>query len=434
MRCFYFCLLILICSVAHGQTTKKPAPVPTTAPATKDDPESYYPINLVDLDLKMPDTSDSELRRLLLNPKTIYYKLPQAWQHFIPSSRIEWNNLTLGTKQYFNTDPVWGIFRSTYLPDFNANPLFPWETTVGLNSAHKDKDEHYRTINFISLPEDTSGELIPILLLNEFPIKWIFPTGTTVGEVIYVLHNEKKYVQEVRTRKKNADSTEWEPKLYRPVASREEYISLTGKNYTPAYKYFFFRNPQEDEVFKMEGLVERLPPLSEQKVQALLARPFKEVSDSFWSPASDQDFHILPKNYCFSLLTSIDAQTCANCHRQTQISVRNLTPKEPLVMNNFGKVGNIRGSDAVFTWHPFAMKCVRNSADDPEQEISLRSYDLKNKTIKVLEKGEYIGTLSSNYKLTLFVQESLKPYELPPAKFLHAVPTPAASVPALPKQ
>lgn len=412
MRYLSFFVCFSICSVCVGQT----------APAAQD-PDNY-PLILADLDLKLPETRDIELQRLLTSPKTVFYKLPQVWQHFIPSSRIEWSNLTLGTKQYFNTDPVWGVFYSSYLPDFNANPLFPWETTVGLNTAHKDKDDHYRTVNFLNLPEDASGEVVPILLLNESPIKWIFPAGTTVGEIIYVVHNEKKYIQEVRTRKKSSDSKEWEPKLYRPIASKSEYVSLTGKDYTPAYKYFFFRNPQEDEVFKMEGLVERLPPLSEAKVESLLSRPFKEVSDSLWSPAADQDFHILPKNYCFSLLNSVDSVTCANCHRQTQISVRNLTPKEPLVINNFEKVGNIRGSDAVFTWHPFSLKSVRKGAEEPEPKMLLRSFDTKNKIVKILDRDEYVDTLYANYKLTLFVQESLKPYELPSAKFLHKIDSP----------
>lgn len=420
MRCLFFFGFLLCSAVAFGQgktpTQTKPATTPTPA-----DPESFYPVNLDDLELKLPETADPELKKILGNPKTIFYKLPQVWQHYIPSSKIEWSNLTLGTKSYFNTDAVWGVYYSSFNGDFNANPLFPWETTIGLNSVHKDGDTKYRTINFISLPEDSYGDVTPILLLNEAPIKWIFPSGTTVGEVIYVIHSDKKYIQEIRTRRKSANSTEWEPKLYRPVTSKAEFIALIGKDYTPAHKYFFFRNPQEDEVFKMEGLVERLPPLSEQKVKTLLARPFKEVGEDFWSPAADQDFHILPRNYCFSLLSSIDAVTCANCHRQTQISVRNLTPKEPLVINNFEKVGNIRGSDAVFTWHPFSNKSVRKNSEEPEPKISLRPYDTTNKIVKVFEKDEYS---SGEYKLTLFVQESLKPYELPAVKFLHKVSAP----------
>lgn len=408
MRYLVFAMFLLCCSVSSAQT-KEPTPA---------DPESFYPVSLEDLALKLPETNDLELKRILTSSKTIFYKLPPVWQHFIPSSKIEWSNLTLGTKSYFNTDPVWGLYHSSFNGDFNANPLFPWETTIGLNSTHKEGSTKYRTLNFLSLPEDSYGDVVPVLFLNEFPIKWIFPAGTTVGEIIYVIHDQK-YVQEIRTRKKNKDSSEWEPKVYRPVTSRAEFVTLTGRDYTTAYKHFFFRNPQEDEVFKMEGLVERLPPLPETKVKTLLARPFKEVGTDFWSPASDQDFHILPKNYCFSLLSSVDSVTCANCHRQTQISVRNLTPKEPLVINNFEKVGNIRGCDAVFTWYPFAAKSVRKNSDEPEQKIALRPYDIKNKIIKVFDKDKDKDYSTSEYKLTLFVQESLKLYELPPAKFLH---------------
>lgn len=401
MRYCLFFLMMLGGSVAYTQETKE---------------IDEYPVNLTNLQLSMPVTSDVELKRILDDPKTIFYKLPPVWQHYIPSSKIEWTNVTLGTKKYFYTDPVWGIYFATFLGDFNANPLFPWETTIGLNSAHKDGDKSYQTVNFVNLPEDGTG-VVPILVINEYPIKWIFPPGTTVGEVIYVTH-DKKYVQEIRTRKKTEDCTEWEPKLYRPVANRAEFTAALGKDYTTAYKYFFFRNPQEDEVFKMEGLVERLPPMSEEKVKRLLARPFKEVSDDLWSPSSDQDFHILPKNYCFALLNSVDSITCASCHRQTQISVRNLTPKEPLVINNFPKVGNIRGCDAVFTWYPFSKKSVRNNSDEKEPELSLRLFDSKNKIVKVIDR-DYYGDELKKYKLTLFVQDSLKPYELPATRFLH---------------
>lgn len=378
-------------------------------------PDQNYPLDLQVLGLKLPEVDDLELNDILKSPDTIFYKFPQVWQHYIPSSRIEYNNLTLGTKSYSTTDPVWGIFYSSHNSDFNANPLFPWETTVGLNSSHKEGNRNYQTVDFLSLPK-VNGKIMPVLYLNELPGKWIFPPGTMVGEIIYVIHDNQKYIQEIRVRRKNQDSTTWEPNAFRPIVSRDEFIRLIGKNYTPAYKYMFFRNPQEDEVFKMDGLVERLPPLSENKVKSLLSRPFQRVTD--WSPASDQDFHILPKNYCFSLLNSIDVETCANCHRQTQISVRNLTPKEPLVINNFQKVGNIRGSDTVFTWHPFGASSIRESDKDPETKINFRKYDVKNGIIRVAEEGDE-KLLGDYYKLTLFVQESLKPYELPQKKFLH---------------
>jgi len=411
-------LLLFLCSASMAQQRD---PVPPRQTAKSQAPpvfEPEYPLDLKKIPLTLPYTTDPELKRLLESPKTIFYKLPPIWQHFIPASRIEHNNLTLGTKNYTFTQATWGIYYAPFLSDFNANPLFPWETTIGLNDSQKQTDNIYRTVNLLNLPEDEAGNTIPILLVNELPIKWIYPEGTTVGEIVYVVHNDKRYIQEIRTRKKAKGSGEWEPALYRPISNRDEFIRLTGmSDYIPAKRYMFFRNPQEDEVFKMEGLVERLPPLSEDRVKSLLSRPFKDVTHNNWSPCSDQDFHIMPKNYCFSLLDGVDSVSCANCHRQTQISVLNLVPKEPLIINNPKKVGNIRGCDAVFTWHPFTYASVRKSDEEKEPEkIGLRRYDLDNKTVKIWKNETYS---LEKYKLTEFVQYSLKNYELPPAQFLH---------------
>lgn len=406
--------LLLTLALATVAAAQQPAAKPPVKPPAED-----YPLDLVKIGVAMPETSDPELLRLLTSPRTIFYKLPQAWQHYIPASKIERNNLTTGVKSYFMTEATWGLYAPTVLPEFNANALFPWETTIGLNSSHKESNFSYRTINLLNLPDDKLGGQVPILVLGEYPIKWIYPAGTTLGEVIYVIHDGKKYVQEIRTRTKSADSKEWTPHLYRPIKNRAEFEELSGlKGYVPAQKYMFFRNPQEDEVFKMEGLVERLPPVPAETVKRLLKRPFKETTDDAWSPSADQDFHILPRNYCFSLLKGVDSHTCASCHQQTQISVLNLTPREPLIIDNPAKVGNIRGSDGGFTWHPFDPKCIRMSEQEPELKIALRPYDFEHKVVKVLQYGEpYKG---SEHKLTQYVQDSLKPYELPAKQFLHA--------------
>lgn len=408
MRKLLFSLFVLCASPLLAQTP------------TESEADSYYPLDLQRVGLTLPKTTSPELQRIYNSKSTIFYKLPQVWQHYIPPSTVEVNNITLGTKSLHTTKPVHAVYFSSWQPAWHANHNFPWETTAGLNSIHKQTDNPYRTINFINLPEE-DGKPVPILILNEYPIKWIYPPGTTVGEVLYVIHEGKRYVQEIRTRTKGEDSYYWEPNLYRPIESREEFEKVTGiRDYIPAKKYFHFRNPQETEVFMMEGLVERLPEIPEEQVKKILSMPFKalETDKEVWSPASDQEFSILPKDYCISLLKSVDAATCANCHRQTQISVRNLTPKDPDVLKYPNKAGNIRGSDAVFTWHPFSNKSVRTN-DKDNKEPTVRDYDLDNGFIMLADEDNNFG--GSRYKLTRFVQESLKPYELPNNRFLHPI-------------
>lgn len=408
-------LFVCIASVVVAQPLPaprlqlKPSPVKEVVKHHED-----YPLDLEKIGITLPVVEDKELKEIFDNKNTIFYKLPQVWQHWIPSSRIERNNLTLGEKSYTNTPYVWGIYFPEFLPDFNANHLFPWETTIGLNTSHKESDA-YRTINFLSLPEQ-NGKVIPVLVLNELPVKWIYPPETTLGEIIYVVHEGKRYIQEIRTRTKNFDSTVWEPAVHRPIKDRAEFMHLTQMTYTPAHKYMFFRNPQEDEVHRMEGLVERLPPLSDAWVKYLLKQPFKKQEETtVWSPAADQEFHILPKSYCFSLLGSVDSHTCTSCHKQTQASHRHMIPKEPLIIDNPTKVGNVRGSDSGFTYHIFDLDCVRKDDKEPAKPIKFRPYDIKNGILKVAQNDSE----ESFYKLTEFVEKALKPYELPNKRYLH---------------
>jgi hypothetical protein len=395
MKNIFFLIFFLATSNLFGQVSKELA--------AKDN----YPLDLNSIGLTLPESEDQELNRLLKDNNTIFYKMPQVWQHYVPSSTTQETNLTLGTTIYKTKKSIWNLYSVKYNPDSHANFNFPWETTAGLNSAFKEKNANFKTVNFINLPKNPNGKTIPIYVLQERPIKWIYPIGTTVGEVIYVNFNNRNYVQEIRTRKKLNDSTYWEPMVYRPVTNREEYIELTNSvKYIPAKKHMFFRNPQEDEVFKMDGLVECLPPLETDKVISLLSRKFKNATEENWSPCSIQDFHILPKDYCFSLIGGIDIESCSNCHRQTQISVRNLVPKDPSVINDPEGTGNIRGSDAVFTWHPFSASSISSNKDEYKQ-INFRNYDVSQGIVATKVDKEDL------YKLTLFVQNSLKKYELP---------------------
>lgn len=367
-----------------------------------------YPLNLKELDIPLPQTNDIVLQKILTDESTVFYKLPQVWQHFSPAAKIEEKNTVTGNISVKYTKSVWSIHDISFNPDSHANLNFPWETTAGLNSIKKNPTyaNLYKTINFINLPK-TNDKIDPIWIIPEKPIKWIYPTGTTLGEVIYVINNNKNYIQEIRTRTKDDSSESWIPNLYRPVENKDEFIRLSGiTNYNSSYKHMFFRNPQEDEVHKMDGLVEELPNVDEDIVKKLLSLPFKNVSSDNWSPTSNQDFHILPRDYGFGLISGVDPVACADCHRQTQISVRNLVPKDPTVINQPDTIGNIRGSDGIFTWHPFSKY---NNNYTESDSIFFRSYDVNNSLVIYTK----FNPSPNKYKLTLSVQKSLKEYELP---------------------
>lgn len=342
---------------------------------------------------QIPLPTVPDLESILNSDRTFFYKFDPLYQAYTPPLQIKQENVTLGTTAVIEQPPVWNVFPTTYQPELHANLDFPWETTVGLNAA-PDVPDRYGSINFVHLPK-------PILVINEQPIKWIFPAHSVVGEILWVKDSEK-LVFEIRTRTKSPDSTTWFPKVYRPIKNREHLVSLIGE-YTPAYKHLFFRNIEQEEIIKLEGLVERLPPLNKEDTKNILHMTFTDVTDEQWTPCSDQEYSILPRNYALSLI-GIDQESCSSCHRQTQTSTRNLFPSEPIIKYS-EHVGNIRGSDGIFTWHPFDKKSFASG--------KLRQFDIDNNIIEI-----YDGS-NADYKLTKYVQLALKEYELPPKPLRH---------------
>jgi len=343
--------------------------------------------------ITLPSTYDRYLRHVLNSPRTSYYHFRQLHQY----------------KE--------GVFPTTFLEEFNANRDFPWETTIGLNAAVKRKDNPYGTINLLHLPEGRQ-----ILVIPESPAKWIYPEGTVVGEIIYVTFEGKKYVQEIRLRTKAEGSMNWEPTVYRPLEDREEFLHWAGiYDYTPAKKHFYMRNPEEDEVRRLEGMVERLPSLPAEHVKRLLSLPFKDVTRKKWSkvsvaPSADIDFHIVPKDYSFGIL-HISTGQCMACHKQTSIKVSNLIPNEPLIRNNPDKVGRIRGSDGIFTWHPFDDNKV------PKRQFRTGDDNFVVFNYSMCDEQGNVSVNQHKYLLTKEVEDALKGDELPSVLFRHKRPS-----------
>jgi hypothetical protein len=85
--------------------------------------------------------------------------------------------------------------------------------------------------------------------------------------------------------------------------------------------------------------------------------------------------------------------------------VGNLVPHEPVMIHNPDKVGNIRGCDGIFTWHPFDADALQKSETQPST-LHGRNIDFKNHTVEIFDPAIHKG-----YKFTGYVQEALAPYE-----------------------
>lgn len=374
--------------------------------------EFEYPINLASHNIRLPETNDPVLHDLLHSRDTLYYRLIPVWQKMTPPSLI-----------HRTVDPeLWSVRYTAYLPEYHANDLFPWDRTMGLNTASKD---NYKTINAIQYPR-VNGERLPVLVMGlERPVKWIFPVGTRVAEIVMVHFENRYWIQEIRMRTKAQDSTHWEVDVFRPVATREEFVRLAGiPEYVPGKKFFDLRNAHEEEVVRLEGLVERLPNVPTETVKRLLSRPFRSVVDEnamAWSPAADQDFHILPKDYSFGLIGGVDATTCSTCHRQTMAYVGNLVPREPALKRNPERTGSIRGSDGIFTFHPWWTYDGKNVDESDGYKLKVlknRPYDKQHGLIEMYDAEKSYP----HHRLTKYVQESLTETEWPRDKrLLHEI-------------
>lgn len=329
--------------------------------------QNIYPMDLSVQNFSLPRTVDKKLAEVLSSKDTVFYKTPKFYQY------------------YYNG--LFGVYEAHYLKDFNANLDFPWETTFGLNG----RDKVYTSVNFCYLPRE-NNKIKPIVILDyERPIRWIFPEGAVLGEILLQPHpNGGRVIFEIRIRTKTSNT--WEVAIFRPIATQEEFQEkLNIAAYTPATKFFMMQNPEKDKVFVVSGKVEVVPEMSVEQVDYALSLPFKDVTDSGWTPAGNQWYCLFPRDYKLGLI-SADSLSCQSCHKQTQVTVDRLIPSEPNIRNNLEKVGSIRGSDGIFTYSPFGS--INNGS------FTYRDYDLRNGRIAFYSKEKY-----PEYKIAYFVDK-----------------------------
>jgi hypothetical protein len=333
-------------------------------------PTWEYPLKLKPLGIKIPKLDDPEVDRKI--HKALYYKLPQVYQQY-----------TLGERSIKLVDDQ---------PALNGNRNFPWAGTFGM-TGDAGVLAGTGSVNFVWFEK-------PICVLSGgWPLTWIFPEGAMVGELLFF---EEKLADgkllrtnfELRVREKikdaNGDYT-WEPTIFRPVPDADTFRRLANlpDDYEFGSRHVFLRNFQQDEVEKIEGSVEELPMIPRDTVMALLDRTF---TASQWA-ASGGPF---PRRYALGLL-DVDAETCKRCHRQTGIHNYRLIPHEPRIENNFT---TIRGSDGVFTWHPF-----RKGVFDKPSDWRLREHDHEKGVVQAAKEP-------GPYRLTGYVRASLADHEI----------------------
>lgn len=272
-------------------------------------------------------------------------------------------------------------------PHGSANAEFPWAEAAGTDNA-----ENLEAVRFVWLPS-VDGRRLPIVyyrqrLATKFSdeppsVAWTFPRGTVVGELFTIRSpSGKDFAFEVRTRTKFADG--WRMEVYRPYPTSYSLarrlrelgeVSLATQVAKPlAGSLVSMRNPHPKRVVSEEANWQALPKMPAELVEKLLHNAtFHECSHTAWNYAGDKEqhapavrnddtFNIVPAGYTGAVVPVTD-NSCVRCHETTLKHAEEFAP-------NIGRAafsvadthrewyGRVRGSDAIFSFHPFEPSCI----------------------------------------------------------------------------
>jgi len=251
---------------------------------------------------------------------------------------------------------------------------FPFATTAGT-----DDSTNMRTLDFLSLPRDQAGKLVPIPISVKAPRsstvtwEWQYPNGTLVGEIILIRDGASWLPTEVRTRERFAGG--WATNVFRPFAEASA-LSATIKAKRPGWSQggtlaaavqrldgpASFTPRRLTAVgltgtFDHAGHLDDLPDLGDPALvrELLTTTLFVSAYGATWKQASDGSrtfaptttatFSIVPDKFTGGLIEVREA-SCNRCHKE---AARFLTDWfQPLYL-----YGEVWGKDNIFTFHPF---------------------------------------------------------------------------------
>jgi hypothetical protein len=313
-----------------------------------------------------PKVDNPEWRRILADPELIVYtedEMPKAYQFFdgaFPGVHSAHYNISANGSEPFG----------------NGNREFPWSGPVGTH-----RTSNVGAFRFVYLPRDAEGRRWPIVWYpQDGSYAWTFPVGAVVGEVLTLRGpDQHDYTFEVRLRRREVGF--WEVDVLRPFPTA---VSLAKRirelrpdwNEQPQLRLvcnhlqtaksmpvFTLADVQPNKrAFSQTLAVDDLPTLGDDKLvsQLLTTTPFRSATGENWrelayglsprAPTTQAPFHVIPANYDAGFV-SVDSKSCARCHDTVNESVREF---------NQGRdwYGRIRGSDGIFSFHPFALESI----------------------------------------------------------------------------
>lgn len=328
----------------------------------------------------LPAIDDPEMKAAFADPELVFYtdaEMPAAYQ--------KWDGLLQGVHSpdhNISADPAEnakGDGRGG-----NGNIEFPWKSPGGTDRAK------VYVFRFVRLPRIANHRL-PIVWFRarmtydqNKGYRWIYPVGTVVGEVfVQIGPDGKGYPFEVRIRVRqfggwtidafrpyrNAGELAHEIKRLRPQWQSNPRLILAVRQLeqtAPNLPYFRLadRTHPTKTSFDAVAAVDELPDLGDDElVKQLLRKPFKSVQGGVWrtssqgfetfAPSTQARFHIVPARYDAGYI-EIEEHSCRRCHESANRHVNEFDAARDWY-------GRVRGSDRIFSFHPFALESISRS-------------------------------------------------------------------------
>lgn len=320
----------------------------------------------------LPVVDDGAIQDVLDDERLILYseaEMPPAYQ--------DWSGDLQGVHS-----PRYNISANGAEPFGNGNREFPWGAPAGTHRA-----SGVESFRFMWLPLDEHGKVLPVVWFrqrlrgaNHQGYAWRFPVGTVFGEVLLFRSPKgKKYTFELRVRVREFDN--WAVNAFRPFPAAED-LAAAIRDRRPHWKdspslaklvqhleqpielapYRLEDRHPAHRVFAQSMGVDVLPPIDDDRLvgELLGETVFKSVLGGTWrrgigglsttAPTTRARFHIVPANYDAGFI-EVDRVSCMRCHSTVNQSVRRFQPGRDWY-------GRIRGSDGIFSFHPFALESI----------------------------------------------------------------------------
>jgi hypothetical protein len=320
----------------------------------------------------LPRVDDADLQAVLNDPRLILYtdrEIPKAYQ------------IWAGGLQGIHS-PSYNISANGSEPFGNGNREFPWSAPAG---THRTQGvEAYR---FIWLPRDENDKAKPVVWFRKHlrgdsteGYAWTFPVGAIVGEVLSMTGPDGyAYTFEIRTRTREYGY--WDVNVYRPFPTSAD-LARKIKELRPNWEeqpklVKAIEHLEEAKSMKPAHLVDQqpgkktfdqwmghdtLPDFEDPKLvsELLTGATFRSMTGEVWrtasngwkvyAPSTEAKFHVIPAKYDAGFV-QVDRTSCMRCHDSVA---------EPVSLFNSGRdwYGHIRGSDGIFSFHPFDPSCI----------------------------------------------------------------------------